>query len=65
MDKYLGLQVRLIPLAMLQLLSYTELSLEQYFDTSGDFPASEWFWRSFISVSDVEESVIEILKLSK
>ena len=65
MDKYLGLQVRMIPLAMLQLLSYTELSLEQYFNTSGDFPASEWFWRSFISVSDVEESVIEILKLSK
>jgi ferredoxin len=65
MDKYLGLQVRMIPLAILQLLSYTELSLEQYFNTSTDFPASEWFWRSFLSASDVEESVLERLKLAK
>ena len=65
MNKYLGLDVKIIPLSILQLLSYTELSLEEYFKFSGDFPVSEWFWRSIVSVSDADESDLEILKLSK
>ena len=65
MNKYLGLQVKIIPLVVLQLLSYAELSLEEYFECSGNIPANEWFWRSLLSLSHADESALGSLKLSK
>lgn len=65
MNKYLGLQLKIIPLVILQLLSYAELSLEEYFECSENIPANEWFWRSFLLLSHADESVLESLKLLK
>jgi len=65
MHRYLGLDVRIIPLSILQLLSFAEISLEKYFNYHDDFPASEWFWRSLLSVANANESDLETFKLSK
>lgn len=63
--RYLGLDLKIIPLSILQLLSFTEFNLEDYFNSSEDFPASEWYWRSLMSISNANESDLEILKLIK
>lgn len=65
MHKYLGLDLKIIPLSILQLLSFTEINLEEYFNCKEDFPASEWYWRSLLSISNVEESDLEVFKLTK
>ena len=65
MHKYLGLDMRIIPLSVLQLLSFSEISLEKYFNYPDDFPASEWYWRSLLSVTNANEIDLETFKLSK
>ena len=65
MQKYLDLELRVIPLSILQLLSYAEINLETYFSSAMEFPASEWYWRSLLAVAKVNEIDLESLKLSK
>jgi hypothetical protein len=65
MQKYLGLNLRIIPLSVLQLVSYTEINLEEYFSSAVEFPANEWYWRSLLVVANVTENGLRSIKLSK
>jgi Fe-S-cluster-containing hydrogenase component 2 len=65
MQKYLGLDLRIIPLFILQLLSYTKIDLEKYFTSAVEFPANEWYWRSLLVVANVTENDLRSIKLSK
>lgn len=65
MHRYLGLDLKIIPLSILQLISFAEISLVEYLNSSSDFPANEWYWRSIISSSNSDEADLESFKLAK
>lgn len=65
MKKYLHLDLKIIPLSILQIMIFTGMNLEDYFVIPGEYSASEWFWRSLIDISDAKEVDLAILKLSK
>lgn len=65
MNKYLHLDLKIISLSILQIIVFSGISLEDYFVKPNVSAASEWFWRSFMEISDATEGNLEILKLSK
>lgn len=65
MNKYLHLDLKIVPLSILQVMVFTGMNLEEYFVIPGEYPASEWFWRSLMDISDAKEVDLELLKLSK
>lgn len=65
MNKYLHLDLKIIPLSILQIIVFSGISLEDYFVKPDESAASEWFWRSLMEIGDAKEGNLEILKLSK
>ncbi len=65
MHNYLGLDLKIVPLSIFQLLIYLEVSLEEYFTTGLNCSSSEWYWRNLKEVIEANDSDMEELKLTK
>lgn len=65
MNKYLGLDLKIVPLSIFQLLIYLEVSCEDYFTTVVDCPSSEWYWKNLKGIIGAKDSDLEALKLIK
>lgn len=64
-NRYIKLDIRIVPLSVLQLLTILQINLHQYLMSNENFSADEWFWRALKSISNAKDSDLELLRLAK
>jgi Fe-S-cluster-containing hydrogenase component 2 len=64
-SNYLKLDIRIIPLNVLQLISLHQIDLQKYLMSDNECSPDEWFWLALKSVGNSSDSDLELLKLTK
>jgi Fe-S-cluster-containing hydrogenase component 2 len=65
LKKYLRLDLKIVPLSVLQLIALTNLDLEHYFNVNKDFSPLQWYWKALQEISDTSDSELSDLLLIK
>lgn len=63
--KYLKLDIKIIPLTILQILIYLEINAEDYLNSDCEYLAADWYWRSLQKIKNLGDFEVIPLKLIK